>query len=80
MEVNIELLKKLVKEYPNDYDLGEAIRRLVNNEKDEDSFKKMKDRIKWLMVQLIHEDYYDGYSLKAFKTELNNLLKKINDK
>lgn len=31
MEVNIELLKKLVKEYPNDYDLGEAIRRLVNN-------------------------------------------------
>lgn len=79
MEVNIELLKKLVKDSPNDYELGEAIRRLVNNQKEEDKFKKMKDRIKWLMIQLIHEDYYDGYSLKAFKIELNNLLKKIND-
>jgi hypothetical protein len=33
MEINIELLQKLVKEFPNDYDLGEAIRRLVNNQK-----------------------------------------------
>ena len=80
MEVNIELLQKLVKEFPNDYDLGEAIRRLVNNQKEEDYFAKIKNRIKWLMVQLVNEDYYDGYSLKAFKTELNNLLKKINDK
>ena len=80
MEVNIELLKKLVKEFPNDYDLGEAIRRLVDNQKEEDYLGKIKNRIKWLMVQLAHEHYYDGYSLKAFKTELNNLLKKINDK
>lgn len=80
MEVNIELLKKLVKDFPNDYELGEAVRRLVNSQKEEDYFEKIKNRIKWLMVQLIHEDYYDGYSLKDFKKELNNLLNKINDK
>jgi len=79
MEVNIELLKKLVKDFPNDYDLGGAIRQIVNNQKEEDSFKKIKNRIQWLMVQLVHEHYYDGYSLKAFKKELNNLLKNIND-
>ncbi len=80
MKVNIEILKKLVKDFPNDYDLGKSIRSLVNEEREEGEFIKIKKRVKWLMVQLVHENYYDGYSLKAFKTELNNLLKKINDK
>lgn len=33
MEVNIELLKKLVKDFPNDYDLGKSIRSLANEER-----------------------------------------------
>lgn len=30
-DLNIELLKKLVRENPNNYSLGEIIRRLVNS-------------------------------------------------
>jgi hypothetical protein len=33
--VNFELLKKLVRENPNNYSLGEVIRKLVNQIEDE---------------------------------------------
>ena len=33
--INFEVLKKLVKENPNNYSLGEAVRKLVNQVEDE---------------------------------------------
>lgn len=36
MENLIEQIKQIVKETPNDFELGKKIRELINNEKDKD--------------------------------------------
>ncbi len=76
MEI-IDFLKDMVKKHPNDYDLGEAIRSYVVNHEDEDRVKKIRERIDWLSIELIHEGYLDGYSIKGFREELSSLVKEL---
>ena len=42
-DINFELLKKLVKENPNNYSLGDVIRKLINNIEEEKQKKSSEN-------------------------------------
>tara|TARA_Y100001963_G_scaffold160112_1_gene267949 strand:- start:3387 stop:3539 length:153 start_codon:yes stop_codon:yes gene_type:complete len=42
-----------------------------------DKLKKIKDRIKYLEMEISHERFWDGYALKGMKDELKKLNKKL---
>lgn len=42
-----------------------------------DRARQIKERISYLNMEIIHEGYHDGYTLQAFKTELDKLNKEL---
>ena len=40
---------------------------------------KIKERMRWLSMELTHEGYHDGYSLEGFKKELGKLIEELNE-
>lgn len=42
-----------------------------------DRIEKIKERMKWLSMELTHEGYHDGYSLEGFKKELAKLIDEL---
>ena len=43
----------------------------------EDKLKKIKDRIRYLKIEISHERFWDGYALKGMKDELKILNEKL---
>ena len=78
---HLEDLVELIKKYPNNYVLGEKVRSYFLNltYDKKKSLKTIKDRIKYIKKELIHENYWDGFTVKGFKDELKELEKKLND-
>jgi hypothetical protein len=42
-----------------------------------DRIEKIKERMKWLSMELTHEGYHDGYSIEGFKKELEKLIEEL---
>ena len=45
----------------------------------EDRIEKIKERMKWLTMELTHQGYHDGYSLEGFRKELAKLIDELKE-
>jgi len=45
----------------------------------QDRIEKIKIRMNWLLMELTHEGYLDGYSTKGFKEELTKLILELKE-
>lgn len=44
-----------------------------------DRIEKIKERMKWLTMELTHQGYHDGYSIEGFKKELAKLIDELKE-
>ena len=45
----------------------------------QDRIEKIKTRMNWLLMELTHEGYLDGYTTKGFKEELSKLISELKE-
>ena len=63
---------KMVKDYPNNMELGKKIRSYHMKLQDE-NLEETNKRIKYLKTELAHERFHDGWVVSSMKKELKEL-------
>lgn len=41
--------------------------------------EKIKERLKWLAMELSHQGFHDGYNIEGFKNELAKLIEELKE-
>lgn len=75
--VNIELIKNIVNETPNDFELGQKIRKFFREKENENSKKKLENYLNLIEREIVMSGYNDGWLTKWYEKKLNEIKSKI---
>ncbi len=75
--IDIELLKNIVNETPNDFELGQKIRKFFREKENENSKKKLENYLNLIEREIIMTGYNDGWLTQWYEKKLKEIKSKI---
>lgn len=76
-KIDIQLITDIVTNTPNDYELGQKIRKFFREKEKENSKKKLENYLNLIERELIMSGYNDGWITKWYEKKLKEIKTKI---